>query len=467
MAEIMFEEEGLKGDTRFLHIPYSWVPLSRDVASLEMHDVLKELMVESNPGCLYGIAHALYQLQEMFGSASRVQAKGEWSCRIATMLGRMRREAGKSVPASAADGLDDIILMDRTVDMVTPMCTQLTYAGLLDELLGLGYGQIRGKGDSRKVSGLNESDPIFREIGDMFYSGARVWVNSTLKEIQKFRDSEMAGADVAALKGFVSDLREKFSRMPLHTSLLEKLGGIMQSSGFTARQKIEADILDDDVDMNLVYDRMYKGDDVFSVLRLMCLYCAVNEGIPKKEYDLLRKDLINTYGFEHIASIHALQMARLLYRKEERKRSFFSKAKSSMGLLVADGNPADCENPEDVHYAYAGYAPMSSRMMQKACSAEGWSTRDDAGHATLRVQQRVNDYGFPDDIEASTTSTQGSESKQTSKKRNVLLVFVGGVTQAEISTLRFLSTKGKVHCNIMIATTSILNGSTLLEKLIK
>jgi hypothetical protein len=85
----------------------------------------------------------------------------------------------------------------------------------------------------------------------------------------------------------------------------------------------------------------------------------------------------------------------------------------------------------------------------------------------MRVQQRVNDYGFPDDIEASTTSTQGSESKQTSKKRNVLLVFVGGVTQAEISTLRFLSTKGKVHCNIMIATTSILNGSTLLEKLIK
>eukprot|EP00889_Picochlorum_renovo_P006796 jgi/Picre1/33826/NNA_001305.t1 len=136
--------------------------------------------------------------------------------------------------------------------------------------------------------------------------------------------------------------------MPLHTSLLEKLGGIMQSSGFTARQKIEADILDDDVDMNLVYDRMYKGDDVFS------------EG------------------------------------GEEEKLLF--KAKSSMGLLVADGNPADCENPEDVHYAYAGYAPMSSRMMQKACSAEGWSTRDDAGHATMRVQQRVNDYGFPDDI---------------------------------------------------------------------
>lgn len=463
----MFEEEGLKGDTRFLHIPYSsWVPLAQDVVSLEMHDVLKELMVESNPGCLYGIAHALYQIQEMFGSASGLQAKGEWSCRIATRLGRMRREAGKNVPACAADGLDEIIIMDRTVDMVTPMCTQLTYAGLLDELLGLQYGQIRGKGDARKVSGLNETDPIFREIGDMFYSGARVWVNSTLKEIQKFRDSEMAGADVAALKGFVSDLREKFSRMPLHTSLLERLGGIMQSPGFTARQKIEADILDDDVDMNLVYDRMYKGDDVFSVLRLMCLYCAVNEGIPKKEYDILRKDLINTYGFEHIASIHALQMARLLYRKEERKRSFFSKAKSNMGLLVADGNPADCENPEDVHYAYAGYAPISSRMMQKACTAEGWSTRDDAGHATMRVQQRVNDYGFPDDIEGS-TSPQGSETKNTSKKRNVLLVFVGGVTQAEISTLRFLSSKGKVHCNIMIATTSILNGSTLLEQVIK
>jgi len=466
MAEIMFEEQGLKGDTRFLHIPYSWVPLAHDVVSLEMHGVLKELMVESNPGGLYGIAHGLYQMQEMFGSARVVQAKGEWSCRIASMLGRMRREAGKHVPASAADGLDDIILLDRTVDMVTPMCTQLTYAGLLDELLGLQYGQIRGKGDSRKVSGLNETDPIFREIGDMFYSGARVWVNSTLKDIQKFRDSEMAAADVAALKGFVSDLREKFSRMPLHTSLLEKLGGIMQSPGFTARQKIEADILDDDLDMNMVYDRIYKGDDVLSVLRLMCLYCAVNEGIPKKEYDILRKDVINTYGFEHIATIQALQMARLLYRKEERRKSFFSKAKSSMGLLVADGNPADCETPHDLHYAYAGYAPLSSRMMQKACSADGWNAVDDSGHPTMRVEQHVNDYGFPDDIEGWTSPQSSDRKHDDEKKRNVLLVFVGGVTQAEISTLRFLSSKGNVNCNFMIATTSILNGSTLLEHII-
>lgn len=105
-------------------------------------------------------------------------------------------------------------------------------------------------------------------------------------------------------------------------------------------------------------------------------------------------------------------------------------------------------------------------MMQKACSADGWNAVDDSGHPTMRVEQHVNDYGFPDDIEGWTSPQSSDRKHDDEKKRNVLLVFVGGVTQAEISTLRFLSSKGNVNCNFMIATTSILNGSTLLEHII-
>lgn len=36
-----------------------------------------------------------------------------------------------------------LILLDRSVDIITPSCMQFTYEGLLDELLGMRCGQLQ------------------------------------------------------------------------------------------------------------------------------------------------------------------------------------------------------------------------------------------------------------------------------------------------------------------------------------
>lgn len=458
MARRVFEEKNLLGDAVFLEIPYMWMPAGPNVVSLESPGFLKDVLVEKNMSALYEVAHGLYQYQSMFGSAVRIQAMGAWSCRIADIVKRMRKEAGTNVPAISDHGLDEIILIDRTVDMVTPMCMQLTYEGLLDELLGLEHGQIRDQG--RKTTGLDDTDPIFRETRDKLFSGARIWIHGTLKEIQKFRDVDMADADVASLKGFVSNLREKFSRMHLHTSLLEKLGEEMKRPSFIARQKIEAEILDDGIHLHELYERMYKGDDVYSVLRLMCLYCAARGGIPKKDFDVLRKDLFNTYGFHLIATVYALQEANILYpRKDDRKQRVFSEAKAQMNLLVQDGRTIDEENPQDIHYAYAGYAPYSSRLIEDACT-KGWKTDREASCPTVVVQQDLDDDGYAKDEDIHHAE------RLTRDARTTLVVFVGGVTHAELSTLRFLSKKDRIPRNSVIATTTLLNGTTMIKSLI-
>ena len=35
--------------------------------------------------------------------------------------------------------IDAVILLDRTVDLITPLVTPLTYEGLVDELFGINY----------------------------------------------------------------------------------------------------------------------------------------------------------------------------------------------------------------------------------------------------------------------------------------------------------------------------------------
>lgn len=62
------------------------------------------------------------------------------SQRLCDLLKRLRRELPHSAsraPPPNSGNIDSMIILDRQVDMVTPLCTQLTYEGLVDEVLGI------------------------------------------------------------------------------------------------------------------------------------------------------------------------------------------------------------------------------------------------------------------------------------------------------------------------------------------
>jgi hypothetical protein len=40
-------------------------------------------------------------------------------------------------PPEISSKIDSLIILDRHVDMITPLLTQLTYEGLVDELIGI------------------------------------------------------------------------------------------------------------------------------------------------------------------------------------------------------------------------------------------------------------------------------------------------------------------------------------------
>ena len=49
----------------------------------------------------------------------------------------LQQSQAKSSTQSMAPLIDTLVLMDRTVDLVTPLSTQLTYEGLIDEIYGI------------------------------------------------------------------------------------------------------------------------------------------------------------------------------------------------------------------------------------------------------------------------------------------------------------------------------------------
>lgn len=488
-CDLLLERAGLLGDVTVQAFNLPWVPLDEDILSLEACHAFKSLAVTQDTTCLYDIAHALSMLQAAWGAIPHIKGKGHWAGTVHRIMARMRQEAGAHAPAPGGDvGIDTIILLDRSVDLVTPMCMQLTYEGLLDEVLGLAYGQIRSSANARptmegssvslgaqqrqqgerKVVGLTSADVVFAEVRDKFYLSARRWLNDILRSIQQFRDGEMAAADIAQLKGFVSDLRDKFTRMPLHASLVDQIGEALKAPGFSERQKIEAALLDERDDLAAIEDLIGLGEPLVSVLRLLCLYCVVHEGIPKRQWDTLRMDLVNTYGPEQLLTLQALGAAGMLYKREARgRRSAYQACKSTFNLLLQEGQSVDEVDPADIHFTYAGYAPLSVRIVQQAVT-EGWSAAETAmtllPGSQFEIRQTVDDQGLPTEVSEVGARRQKSPTEQ--RRRVVMVVFIGGVTSAEVSALRFLSRKNLVDCDFLIATTSVVNGSTLLEELV-
>ena len=55
------------------------------------------------------------------------------SCVIADVLSK--------IGSADEPEIEMLILLDRQVDCVTPLCTQLTYAGLVDEMFGIDHGR--------------------------------------------------------------------------------------------------------------------------------------------------------------------------------------------------------------------------------------------------------------------------------------------------------------------------------------
>ena len=58
------------------------------------------------------------------------------------LLERMKREMFSNSPSAkeVVPQIDAVILLDRNIDLVTPLSTQLTYEGLIDEIYCIRHG---------------------------------------------------------------------------------------------------------------------------------------------------------------------------------------------------------------------------------------------------------------------------------------------------------------------------------------
>ncbi|KAL0298924.1 UNVERIFIED_CONTAM: Vacuolar protein-sorting-associated protein 33, partial [Sesamum radiatum] len=370
--------------------------------------------------------------------------------------------------------INTLVLLDREVDMVTPMCSQLTYEGLLDEFLGVNNGAVeldasimgvQQEGKKIKVP-LNSSDKLFKEIRDLnFEVVVQLLRQKATSMKQDYTEISTTSQTVSELKDFVKKLNS-LPEMTRHINLAQHLSTFTSKPSFLGRLDMEQTLVEAqsyDICFDYIEEMIHKQEPLVNVLRLLILFSVTNSGLPKKNFDYLRRELLHSYGFEHIATLNNLEKAGL-FRKQD-SRSNWLTIKRALQLVVED---TDTANPNDISYVFSGYAPLSIRLVQQAIRS-GWRPIEEilrllpGPHSEIkRVQMCV--IQFSDPIKYCILH----DSRLADGRRSlVLVVFIGGVTFAEISALRFLCSQEGMAYDLIVGTTKIVNGQTLTETFIE
>ncbi|KAH0912105.1 hypothetical protein HID58_035426 [Brassica napus] len=495
-CEKILEQEKVHNLVTVKEFPLYMVPLDEDVISFELELSEKDCLVDGDVSSLWHVAKAIHELEFSFGVIPKVRAKGKGSVRVADILNRMQVEEPVNTNDVGRPEVDTLILLDREVDMVTPMCTQLTYEGLLNEFLHISNGAVevdssvmgsQQEGKKMKVP-LNSSifdawnrncdflgldkhtvvDKLFKETRDLNFEVVVQVLRqkaTTMKEdyteinsVRLFCRSlplgslvfavEVMTQTVSELKDFVKKLNS-LPEMTRHIHLAQHLTTFTSKQSFLSQLDMEQTLVEAesyDICFEYIEELIHKQEPLTKVLRLLVLFSITNSGT----------ELLHSYGFEHVNVLNNLEKAGLL--KKQEFKSNWQTVKRTLKLIVED---TDTSRPVDIAYVYSGYAPLSIRLVQQAIHS-GWRPIEDILKLLPGPHLETKRSGFPSS--PSVDSLHGASNGVADGRRSVVLVvFIGGVTFAEISALRFLASKEGVAYDLIIATTKIINGATLIE----
>ncbi|KAJ7757485.1 Sec1-like protein [Mycena metata] len=408
----ILEEEGVLGDVRISSYNLQFIPIADDVISLENENAFKEIWVDGDETVIYDSAQALLTLEKLYGLFPRIVGKGDQAARLANLLTRHYLPSDSTTPdtlLTQSEKIDSLIVLDRRVDMITPLLTQLTYEGLIDELVGIKNSHVElpvslltppapmgvastsaeptpgaptlKKVEAKKKHHLTTStDPLFAELRDLNFSSVGKRLNKVARRLEEDYKGRHQAKTVAQLRDFVGKLgglQTDHQSLRLHTGLSELLVPLTRTDQFNKTLEIQQNLLasyEVPAQITAIEDLLAQGADMQTILRLLCLASITAGGIKLKSLENLKREILQAYGYNHLPlllSLSAPPLAVLLpnplppaLASDPSAKYPFSPLRKSLRLLIDDSPEALDEVENDISFVYSGYAPISVRLVQ-------------------------------------------------------------------------------------------------------
>lgn len=498
VSDQLLEQAGVLGEVNISEYALSFFPLEKDVLSLELPDAFRSLYLHQDITPNFLMAKALMEIQQDHGLFPRIIGKGDNAKSIADQLIRMRQEilAGESSaegnPSRLTPSLtnESVIIIDRGVDFVTPLLTQLTYEGLIDELFGIQNNQTEvdtsivgaaaqaattvSQNKKRTIS-LDSNDKLYSQLRDSNFAIVGNLLNKVVRRLQQVQTdygNQHKTKTIAELKDFVNQLpgyqQEQLSAKT-HIALAEEIIKTTRTDQFKGQLEVQQNLAagaDPSTQLGGIEELIAREAPLQETLRLLCIYSCVSGGIRPKDFDQFKKLILQGYGYQHLITLNNLEKLQLFLSVSSPLANMIPMAgnagatgtktnyaylRKQLRLIVDEVKEDD---PNDIAYVYSGYAPLSVRLVQAVLQKQYLLSLTKGPNATLQSGGQATQgwHGFDDAVKHVGGQTfyevQKGEDKAvkarallsgSGSKQTVFVVFVGGVTFTEIAALRFIA----------------------------
>ena len=218
-----FEEGHIDKLITVHEFPYELIPIESDVLSLDDNNGFGNLILNRDLTSLQLVKHSINRLEAMFGTIPVRYAKGNWSCSVYDSL--ISSKTGKT--DSPSSEIDALIMIDRTIDFYTPLLTQMTYQGIIDEFYPINCGTITVDKKIVEPESTDEGkkelyltgyeDILFEETRDTHFNVMKVFFRKKFDELKDIINSKDAFKTLKEMTEYMKRLRA------LNIPVLQKL----------------------------------------------------------------------------------------------------------------------------------------------------------------------------------------------------------------------------------------------------
>ncbi|EJS42617.1 vps33p [Saccharomyces arboricola H-6] len=416
----------------------------------------------------------------------------------------------------------DLIILERNIDPITPLLTQLTYAGLLDDL----YEFNSGLKIKEKDTNFNyKEDTIWNDLKFLNFGSVGPQLNKLAKELQTQYDMRHKAESVHEIKEFVDSLgslQQRQAFLKNHTTLSSDVLKVVETEEYGSFNKIielELEImmgntLNKDIE-DIILELQYEYEaDKKKILRLICLLSLCKNSLREKDYEDLRTFIIDSWGIDKCfqlesltelgfftsktgkSDLHTISTRPTRLQKEYRYISEWLNTVPIEEEHAAGKSTNEQEEFVEATFAYSGVVPLTTRLVQmlydRSILFHNYSSQQPF---ILSREPRVSQtedlieqlYGDSHIIEESRwvpetitkkinasikrnnrQSVDGSKGACHAAEDIALVVFLGGVTIGEIATLKHLQkklSKKGINKRFIIIADGLTNGDRIMNSI--
>jgi len=451
LCEKRLVEGGVLGSLSCSSLPAYLFPLDTDLLSMELPHAYRDVVL-GDPTSLHYAATALTRLQAITGTIPRIYGKGTAAAQVFDLMTRQKKETCGRVPQVRSQ-IDTLVILDRAIDLVSPLPIQLTYEGLIDEMFGIQCASVRLP--ENKVVSLSSAEELYGELRGLNFNAVGPSLARKARSLAVAEGERHEARNVRELKQFVDKLpgmQAAKASLATHTTVAELVKAKIDCEEFRPSLELEQFILEGGATdyLEQVEDLAIGSETpLLRMLRLICLQSVVSSGLKPRLFDQYRRLILQSYGYNHLLTLDRLNAAGLLTQNTG-TRPAYTMLRKRLSLILDN---VDEQCPADIAYVHSVYAPLSVRLVQQL-DKPGWRNMRD-------VLDLLPGPSFEDTQQVAPESRPRSQAGA----KVVMVMFVGGCTMAEVAALRFLSQQEENNVEYLVATTSIITGESFLESL--